>query len=81
MARFAAMRLILGCEPWSSPSPKVLAAVKEGLEQARAGHLSDGPDLDAALAEIAKRDLADFEASGEKSIPWETTKKELDLDA
>ena len=37
-------------EAWLFRNPAALSAVLEGLEQARAGKLSKGPDLDAALA-------------------------------
>jgi len=37
-------------EAWLFKNPAALSAVLEGLEQARAGKLSKGPDLDAALA-------------------------------
>ena len=37
-------------EAWLYENPKALASVRKGLEQARAGHRSKGPDLDAAIA-------------------------------
>ena len=37
-------------EVWLYRNPAALSAVLEGLEQAKAGRLSDGPDLDAAMA-------------------------------
>ncbi len=37
-------------EAWLFKNPEALSAVLEGLEQAREGKLSKGPDLDAALA-------------------------------
>ena len=37
-------------EAWLYENPKALAAVNEGLAQAAAGELSDGPDLAAGSA-------------------------------
>lgn len=34
-------------EAWLYKNPKALAAIMEGLEQARSGDLVEGPDLDA----------------------------------
>ncbi len=36
-------------EAWLYKNPKALSAVLEGLDQAKAGELFEGPDLDAAL--------------------------------
>jgi len=36
-------------EAWLFKNPTALSAVMEGLEQAREGKLSEGPDVDAAL--------------------------------
>lgn len=37
-------------EAWLFKNPTALSAVLEGLEQAKRGMLSKGPDIDAALA-------------------------------
>ncbi len=41
---------VLAREAWLFKDPEALASVMKGLEQARSGQLSDGPDIDEALA-------------------------------